>query len=209
MRAVDAWAIEEQGVPSLDLMERAGLGPRARRRPAARRTGRSASWSARATTAATGWWPRGCCARTGHEVDVLAVGAAGGAARRRPRRTSSACPARRREPFEPERARRAPARSSTRCSAPASRARRASRWRARSRRSTPQDAPVVACDVPSGVNASSGEVEGEAVRADATATFHGSKIGLHVSPARRHAGRGGGGRDRRAARRARAASAPA
>src|SRR3954451_327387 len=26
MRAVDAWAIEEQGVPSLDLMERAGSG---------------------------------------------------------------------------------------------------------------------------------------------------------------------------------------
>ena len=26
MRAVDAWAIEEQGVPEADLMERAGLG---------------------------------------------------------------------------------------------------------------------------------------------------------------------------------------
>src|SRR5918999_3134252 len=26
MRAADAWAIEEQGVPSLDLMERAGVG---------------------------------------------------------------------------------------------------------------------------------------------------------------------------------------
>ena len=26
MRAVDAWAIEEQGIPSLDLMERAGEG---------------------------------------------------------------------------------------------------------------------------------------------------------------------------------------
>src|SRR3954451_13027998 len=26
MRAVDEWAIEEQGVPSLDLMERAGIG---------------------------------------------------------------------------------------------------------------------------------------------------------------------------------------
>src|SRR4051794_41968544 len=26
MRAVDAWAIEERGVPSLDLMERAGAG---------------------------------------------------------------------------------------------------------------------------------------------------------------------------------------
>jgi ADP-dependent NAD(P)H-hydrate dehydratase / NAD(P)H-hydrate epimerase len=51
-----------------------------------------------------------------------------------------------------------------------------------------QDAPVVACDVPSGVDASTGEVEGEAVRARATATFHGSKLGLHVEPGRTHAG---------------------
>ncbi|MEA2457994.1 MAG: hypothetical protein QOC95_966, partial [Thermoleophilaceae bacterium] len=26
MRAVDSWAIEQQGVPSLDLMEQAGIG---------------------------------------------------------------------------------------------------------------------------------------------------------------------------------------
>ena len=50
------------------------------------------------------------------------------------------------------------------------------------------DAPVVACDVPSGVNAASGEIEGEAVRAVATGTFHGSKIGLHVAPGANHAG---------------------
>ena len=52
-----------------------------------------------------------------------------------------------------------------------------------------QDAPVVACDVPSGVNASTGEVEGEAVSALVTATFHGSKVGLHVNPGKEHAGR--------------------
>jgi hydroxyethylthiazole kinase-like uncharacterized protein yjeF len=51
------------------------------------------------------------------------------------------------------------------------------------------DAPVVACDVPSGVNASTGEIEGEAVRAAVTATFHGPKIGLHVAPGSFHAGR--------------------
>ena len=45
-----------------------------------------------------------------------------------------------------------------------------------------QPAPVVACDVPSGVDASTGEVEGEAVRAAVTATFHGSKLGLWVEP---------------------------
>src|ERR687896_2418002 len=51
-----------------------------------------------------------------------------------------------------------------------------------------QDAPVVACDVPSGVNAGTGEVEGAAVRAAATATFHGPKIGLYVEPGKDHAG---------------------
>jgi ADP-dependent NAD(P)H-hydrate dehydratase / NAD(P)H-hydrate epimerase len=52
-----------------------------------------------------------------------------------------------------------------------------------------QDAPVVACDVPSGVNASTGEIEADAVRATVTATFHGSKVGLHVNPGKEHAGR--------------------
>ncbi|MGH2859858.1 MAG: NAD(P)H-hydrate dehydratase, partial [Solirubrobacteraceae bacterium] len=47
---------------------------------------------------------------------------------------------------------------------------------------------VVACDVPSGVDASSGEVAGAAVRACATATFAAGKPGLWVSPGRDHAG---------------------
>lgn len=51
-----------------------------------------------------------------------------------------------------------------------------------------QDAPVVACDVPSGVDATTGEAV-LAVRADVTVTFHGSKIGLHVAPGAAHSGR--------------------
>jgi NAD(P)H-hydrate epimerase len=51
-----------------------------------------------------------------------------------------------------------------------------------------QEAPVVACDVPSGVNASTGQVEAEAVRAAVTGTFHASKIGLHVAPGAFHSG---------------------
>src|SRR3954466_12249506 len=42
-----------------------------------------------------------------------------------------------------------------------------------------EDAVVVACDVPSGVNATTGEVEAEAVRANVTATFHGPKLCRH------------------------------
>ena len=48
--------------------------------------------------------------------------------------------------------------------------------------------PVVAVDVPSGVDASTGEVAGPAVEAACTVTFHGPKLGLHVAPGRFHAG---------------------
>jgi len=48
--------------------------------------------------------------------------------------------------------------------------------------------PVVACDVPSGVDASTGEVAGSAVRAVATATFHAAKPGLWIAPGKQHAG---------------------
>jgi NAD(P)H-hydrate epimerase len=50
------------------------------------------------------------------------------------------------------------------------------------------DAPVVAVDLPSGVDASTGEVAGAVVEADLTVTFHGAKLGLAVAPGRFHAG---------------------
>jgi len=48
--------------------------------------------------------------------------------------------------------------------------------------------PVVAVDLPSGVNASTGEVAGAGVRADLTVTMHGPKVGLAVAPGRFFAG---------------------
>jgi len=50
------------------------------------------------------------------------------------------------------------------------------------------DARVVAADIASGVNASTGEVEGHAVRADATVTFHSSKLGHWILPGKGHTG---------------------
>ena len=50
-------------------------------------------------------------------------------------------------------------------------------------------APVVAVDLPSGVDASTGETAGAAVDADLTVTFHARKVGLVVAPGRFHAGR--------------------
>jgi NAD(P)H-hydrate epimerase len=44
--------------------------------------------------------------------------------------------------------------------------------------------PVVAVDVPSGVDASTGEIAGAAVDAAVTVTFHGPKVGLLVAPGR-------------------------
>lgn len=49
-------------------------------------------------------------------------------------------------------------------------------------------APVVACDIASGVDASSGEVEGLAVEADLTVSFHAAKIGHRVAPGKWHSG---------------------
>jgi NAD(P)H-hydrate epimerase len=48
--------------------------------------------------------------------------------------------------------------------------------------------PVVALDIPSGVDASDGTVAGVAVAAELTVAFHGPKLGLIVAPGCRHAG---------------------
>ena len=201
MRAVDAWAIEDAGRAVAGPDGARGHGPGARhgaRRPARARSG---SWSARATTAATAWWRRGSCARRAARSTCWpwppSTSCAGDAAANL-ERLPGAPP----EPFDPE----ALAGSGAVVDAllgtgfsgeprePVAGAIAAI---------NDQDAPVVACDVPSGVDASTGEVAGEAVRA----AVHRHLPRLEGRPARgaRRAprGRGGGGRDRRAPRRAR------
>jgi hydroxyethylthiazole kinase-like uncharacterized protein yjeF len=51
------------------------------------------------------------------------------------------------------------------------------------------EAAVISVDLPSGVDASTGEVAGVVVDADLTVTFHASKVGLVVAPGRFHRGR--------------------
>jgi ADP-dependent NAD(P)H-hydrate dehydratase / NAD(P)H-hydrate epimerase len=165
MRAADAWAIEEQGVPQDDLMARAALGL-ARVTAAVASEGPIRIVAGKGNNGGDGRVAARLLAEDGHEVEVIDGT----------------------EPFDPERLAgsgavvdallgtgfegepREPVASAI--------------WAINR-----QDAPVVACDVPSGVNASTGEVEAEAVRAVATATFHGSKVGLHVNPGKEHAGR--------------------
>jgi hydroxyethylthiazole kinase-like uncharacterized protein yjeF len=48
--------------------------------------------------------------------------------------------------------------------------------------------PVIAADIPSGVDASSGEAEGAAVEADVTVSFHAAKLGHWIAPGKAHTG---------------------
>jgi len=165
MRAADTWAIEDQGVPQDDLMARAALGL-ARVTAAVAADGPIRIVAGKGNNGGDGRVAARLLAEDGREVEVIDGTA----------------------PFDPERLAGSGAVVDALLGTGFEGAPRepvASAIWAINR----QDAPVVACDVPSGVNASTGEVEAEAVRALATATFHGSKVGLHVNPGKEHAGR--------------------
>lgn len=52
-----------------------------------------------------------------------------------------------------------------------------------------QAAPIIAVDMPSGINTDTGEVMGTAVQADTTVTFAYNKVGLTKQPGAKYAGR--------------------
>ena len=186
MRAVDSWAIETQGVPSLDLMERAGAG-------LARVTARLAVPGGpvrivvgKGNNGGDGFVAARLLRGDGYEVDVLTIGPLEdlqGDPLANLERLPGAPP----EPFDPARLEGAGAVVDALLGTGFSGEPREPVAGAIAAINA-QDSPVVACDVPSGVDASSGEIAGAAVRASATATFHGSKIGLHVAPGAFHAG---------------------
>jgi hydroxyethylthiazole kinase-like uncharacterized protein yjeF len=185
MRAVDAWAIERRGVPSLDLMERAGIGL-ARVTAAAKRTGPVRVLVGKGNNGGDGLALARLLRADGHEVDVIAAAALEGL-------RGDALTNLERLPAEPPRPFEAGCLEGSGVIVDAllgtgfeGEVRRplASVIAAINR----AGAPVVACDVPSGVTAGSGEVVGEAVRAVATATFHAPKVGLYVAPGKDHAG---------------------
>jgi ADP-dependent NAD(P)H-hydrate dehydratase / NAD(P)H-hydrate epimerase len=195
MRAADKHAIEEAGVSSLDLMERAGAGL-ARAIAALAGGGRIRIVIGKGNNGGDGLVAARLLREDGHDVDVLAVGNPDelqGDARANLDRLPGDVPA----DFDPT----ALAGSAAIVDAmlgtgfegeprdPVAGAIRAIN-EAGSGATGPSPAPVVvACDVPSGVNASTGEVSGEAVAADVTVSFHGPKVGLYVEPGKTASGR--------------------
>jgi ADP-dependent NAD(P)H-hydrate dehydratase / NAD(P)H-hydrate epimerase len=186
MRAVDKWAIEEQNVPSLDLMERAGIGL-ARIVAARARPGPVRIVIGKGNNGGDGLVVARLLREERREVDVLAAGDPSelkGDVKTNLDRLPGAAP----EPFDPDRLAGSGAIVDAMLGTGFEGEPREPIKGAIEAINAIEDVPVIACDVPSGVNATTGEVEGEAVRAAATGTFHGSKIGLHVAPGTFHSG---------------------
>jgi NAD(P)H-hydrate epimerase len=183
-RALDRWAIEELGIPSLELMERAGTGLAelvARRFP----EGRIVVVCGKGNNGGDGLVAARVLRAAGRDVDVASVvplAELRGDARANLERLTGSPPL----PFDPAAIDGAAVivdailgtGSSGEPREPAKSAIAALQ----------RSAPVIACDVPSGVDASTGEVPGTAVDAVATATFHASKPGLWIQPGKSHAG---------------------
>lgn len=187
-RALDAWAIEQRGVPGLELMERAGAGL-ARLVERVVPEGLIAVVCGHGNNGGDGFVAARLLREAGREVDVQLLGGSrelSGDARANCERLPGAPP----RPFNPgslfEVAGVVDAVLGTGSSgAPRGEALDAVETMAAA---AERGIPVVACDVPSGVDASTGEVAGPAVRAIATATFHAGKPGLWIAPGKRHAG---------------------
>ncbi len=185
MRATDRWAIEERGIPSLDLMERAGEGLAAvimRQAP----SGRIAIVCGKGNNGGDGLVAARLLREAGREADVLAVwppDSLRGDAAEQLRRLPGAPP----EPFAASRLEGASVVVDALLGTGSTGAPRGEAAAA-IEAMTAARAPVVAADVPSGVDASTGEVAGVAVHAAATATFHAAKVGLWVHPGKAHAG---------------------
>jgi ADP-dependent NAD(P)H-hydrate dehydratase / NAD(P)H-hydrate epimerase len=185
MRAADAWAIEQMGVPSIDLMERAGAGL-ARTTAAAAHSGPIRVVIGKGNNGGDGLVAARLLRQEGREIEVLAAASLDelkGDARANLERLPGDAPA----PFQVSALAGSGAVVDALLGTGFSGAPREPMTGAIAAINE-QDAPVIACDIASGVNASTGEIEGEAVRAAATPTFHGSKIGLHVAPGAFHSG---------------------
>jgi NAD(P)H-hydrate epimerase len=182
MGAVDRWAIDEEGVPGLDLMEAAGAA-------LARETARAAAEGpirvlcGKGNNGGDGLVAARHLRGTGYDVDVLLLWPAGELsddASANLERLDGGY-----DELNPGGAAAALAGSGAIVDAifgtgfsgeprePAAAAIRAA---------NDAGAPVVACDIASGVDAANGEAADVAIDADLTVTFHGAKLGHRIAP---------------------------
>lgn len=192
MRSIDRWAIDRQGVPSLDLMERAGIGVASEVERLAP-DGPVAVVCGKGNNGGDGLVVARLLRERAREVEVVCAcdpADLSADARANLERLPGPPPLRLAE-GEPEEGVRALGRASAIVDAllgtgfqGVPRGEVAQAIEALSH----APAKVVSVDVPSGVDASSGEVLGEAVQATLTVTFHAAKPGLWIEPGKRHAG---------------------
>jgi len=187
MRSIDRWAIEAQGIPGLDLMERAGTGV-ARAVEVHAGDGPVAIVCGKGNNGGDGLVAARLLRESGRDVTVVCVAPpeqfAGDAAANLERLPGEApvALARGAEAIELATVIVDALLGTGFAGAP-----RGEVGEAIAMINSAKGA-VVSVDVPSGVDASTGVIAGEAVRADVTVSFHASKPGLWIMPGKRHAG---------------------
>jgi NAD(P)H-hydrate epimerase len=189
MRAIDRWAIGEQGVPSLDLMERAGLGV-ARIVEQLAPDGPVAVLCGKGNNGGDGFVVARLLRQAGRPVSVICTTT--------PEELSGDTAVNlKRLPGEPpllfgdrparEEIMRAHMIVDALLGTGSAGSPHGTVAQAIELANTAA-APVVSVDVPSGVDASTGVVAGDAVHAHVTVTFHAAKPGLWINPGKRRAG---------------------
>jgi NAD(P)H-hydrate epimerase len=203
MRAIDRWAIEQQGVPGLDLMERAGAGVvRALERLAP--DGPVTVVCGKGNNGGDGLVVARLLRESGRPVTVVCVASPeelAGDAKTNLERLPGEPPLRLSgqpwtQPSKDGEDRLGSVRDVFAAGATVVDAVLGTGFQGEPRGAVAEaldavnaaGAQVISVDVPSGVDASSGVVRGAAVRATLTVTFHAAKPGLWINPGKTHAG---------------------
>ncbi len=186
MRAIDRWAIDEQGVPSLDLMERAGIGV-ARAVEELAPDGLVTVLCGKGNNGGDGLVAARVLREAGREVAVLTAGPPEelrGDARENLLRLGGTPPVQ----FESGRPLAGSAVVVDALLGTGFAGEPRGTVAAAIDAANSAGAPIVSVDVPSGVDASTGVVAARAVLAAITVTFHAAKPGLWIHPGKTHAG---------------------